>query len=60
MDRVTHLLGGGAGLGTRQFDLGAYSLRDYLTIASAEAGMLFILEENLKKKREDAYLIAAR
>lgn len=53
-------MGGGAGSGIRQSDFEAYSLKDYLTIASPEAGMLFILEESLKKKREDAFLVAAR
>lgn len=31
-----------------------------MTKASAEERMLFILEESLKKKREDAYLVAPR
>ena len=39
-------------------DLGAH--KNYLTIASPEQRLPFILEENLRKKREDAYLVAAR
>lgn len=44
----------------RQSDFGAYSLDNYLTTAYPEPETLFILEECLKKKREDAYLVASR
>lgn len=43
-------MGGGAGSGIRQSDFEAYSLKDYLTIASPEAGMLFYFRGEFEEK----------
>lgn len=53
-------MGKSAGLGARQSGFGAYSLKDSVTSASPKTGTLFALEESLKKKEKDAYLVASR